>query len=266
MCAKRTVQSSNREAPARRRDEVNALASGLRAIEAFSASRPRMTLSDIARRAGVSRAAARRYLLTLTSAGYAETDGKYFRLTPRVLRLGYAYVSSVPLPQVAQPVIDSLGEKTEEAVALGVLDGTESIIIASTLQNRLVGVFTRVGTHLPAFTSSMGRVLLSGMPDDVIAHKLKAAGPIRRLTPKTKTSPAEILAEIQRIRTDGYSINDEEIELGLRVISAPVRDSTGRVVAALAISVHSARLEAEELRRRFFPLLTKASAELARRL
>lgn len=258
MCALRTGA-----VPQRQRDHVCALANGLRAIEAFSASRPHMTLSDIARRAGLSRAAARRYLLTLTAAGYAETDGKHFWLTPRILRLGYAYISSVPLPQLAQPVIEALGEKTEEAVALGVLDGTESIIIASTLQRRIVGVFTRVGTHLPAFSSSMGRVLLADKPDEGLAQKLKAAGPIRKLTPKTKTSSAEILAEIRRVRTQGYCLNDEEIEIGLRVISVPVRNRIGTVVAALAISVHSARLEADELRRKFFPLLVKASADLA---
>jgi IclR family transcriptional regulator, pca regulon regulatory protein len=255
MCAERT-----------QRDQVSALANGLRAIEAFSASRPRMTLSDIARRAKLSRAAARRYLLTLEAAGYAETDGKHFRLTPRVLRLGYAYLSSIPLPQVAQPIIDAVGEQAEEAAALAVLDGTESIIIVSSIQRRIVGVFTRVGTHLPAFTSATGRVLLADKPDDVLSQKLRSAGTLRKLTPKTITSPSEILAEIGRVRQQGFSLNDEEIEIGLRVISVPVRNRLGNVVAALAISVHSARLEVRELKRKFFSMLVQSSEELGAKL
>lgn len=259
MCAQRTSLTVD---DASERDRVLAFENGLRAIEAFSATRQRMSLSDVARQAGLSRAAARRYLLTLTATGYAEFDGKYFQLTPRVLRLGYAYVSSVPLPQIAQPIIEELGERAEEAVALAVLEGSESLIIASSVSRRIVGIFTRVGTHLPAVTSSTGRVLLAGKSDDIVAQRLQRALPIQKLTPKTRTSPAEIHDEIRRIREQGYALNDEEIEVGLRVITVPVRNPTGSVVAALCISTYSGRFEIDQLKRRFLAVLTEASEKL----
>jgi IclR family pca regulon transcriptional regulator len=248
---------------ARDRDRVAALENGLRALSAFSSSTQWLTLSDVARQAGLTRAAARRYLLTLTAAGYAETDGKRFQLTPRVLRLGFAYLSSVRLPQIAQPIVEGLGERTDEAAGLAVLDGLETMIVATSLSRRIVGIFTRIGTHLPAFSGSTGKVLMAGMNDDVVEQRLLRAGPIRKLTPKTKTSHAEIMDEIRRVREQGYGINDEEIELGLRVISVPVRNSMGTVVAAMCISTHSGRFEADQLKSRFYPPLVAASKQLS---
>jgi IclR family pca regulon transcriptional regulator len=240
---------------------VAALANGLRAIEAFTATHQRMSLSDVARHAGLSRAAARRYLLTLVACGYAEMSGKQFQLTPRVLRLGYAYVASVPLTRIAQPIIEELGEKTDEAVALAVLDGPESLIVASSVSRRIVGVFTRVGTHLPAATSSTGRVLLSDKSDEAILHRLQQSAPVAQLTAKTKISPTEILAEIRRVRDLGYALNDEEIELGLRVIAVPVKTATG-ITAALCISTFSGRFEINQLKAKFLDPLKRASEKL----
>lgn len=260
MCATRTKKINKGKQP--RRDQVTALANGLLAIEAFSATRQRLSLSDVAKYAGLTRAAARRYLLTLTTAGYADFDGKYFQLTPRVLRLGHAYLSSTSLPKVAQPFVEELGELTEEAVALAVLDGPEALIIASSQSRRIVGIFTRVGTHLPALTSSTGRVLLAGRSDDAIQQRLRTTGPLKKLTAKTKTSPDEILDEIKRIRQIGYALNDEEIEIGLRVIAVPVRNGTGSIVAALCVSTHSGRFEIDQLQERFLPILRTASEKL----
>jgi IclR family transcriptional regulator, pca regulon regulatory protein len=262
MCADRTTRSSKTKQS--RRDQVAALANGLLAIEAFSATRQRLSLSDVAKQTGLTRAAARRYLLTLTNAGYAEFDGKFFQLTPRVLRLGHAYLSSTFLPKVAQPFVEELGELTEEAVAVAVLDGPEALIIASSQSQRIVGIFTRVGTHLPALTSSTGRILLAGRSDDVIQQRLRAATPIKKLTSKTKTSPEEILDEIRRIRKLGFALNDEEIEIGLRVIAVPVRNGTGSVVAALCVSTHSGRFHIDQVQQRFFPILATASEKLGR--
>ncbi len=256
MCAKRTIS------PEGERDHVAALANGLRAVEAFSASRRRLSLSDVAKTAGLSRAAARRYLLTLVDVGYAEFDGKYFQLTPRVLRLGHAYLSSVSIPQIAQPFVDELGEMTEEAVAVAVLQGSDALIIASSQSRRIVGVFTRIGTQLPVFTSSTGRVLLARQNDEAVAHKLARSNSIEKFTGKTKTSPEEILAEIRHVRRSGFALNDEEIEVGLRVIAVPVRNSAGTTIAALCISTYSARFEIEQLQTKFLPVLKAASTRL----
>jgi IclR family transcriptional regulator, pca regulon regulatory protein len=263
MCALRTTGVL--VAGSRDRNQVAGLANGLRAIEAFATSRQRMTLADVARNAGLTRAAARRYLLTLVANGYADFDGKRFQLTSRVLRLGHAYISSVPLPQIAQPVVEELGHRTEESIALSVLEGTESLTIASSAPRRIVGIFTRVGTHLPALSTATGRILLAGKPDDAIREILRSAR-IQKLTPKTKTSPHQILEEIRGIRRSGYALNDEEVEVGLRVIAVPVRDTGGSVIASMCVSTYSSRYEVGQLTEKFLQPLLNASEQLQRLL
>jgi IclR family pca regulon transcriptional regulator len=245
------------------RDLVAGLANGLRAIEAFSSHHKLMTVADVARQTGFTRAATRRYLLTLKAAGYADFDGKRFQLTSRVLRLGHAYISSVPLPQIAQPIVEELGHKTEESIAFAVLEGAESLTVASSAPRRIVGIFTRVGTHLPALSSSTGRVVLAGRSDEFIEQLLRTTV-VEKLTYKTKTTPAEIWQEIRRIRQQGYGLNDEEIEVGLRVIAVPVHSSSGIVVAALCVSTYAGRYKADQLKRRFLGDLLEASERLRR--
>jgi IclR family transcriptional regulator, pca regulon regulatory protein len=244
---------------------VAALANGLLVIEAFAASRQRMTLADIAKSTGLTRAASRRYLLTLAANGYAHFDGKRFQLTSRVLRLGHAYISSVPLPQIAQPIVEELGHRTDESIALSVLEGSESLTIASSAPRRIVGIFTRIGTHLPALSTATGRVLLAGKSDDAIKDMLRSFG-VERLTSKTKTQSSEILEEIRRIRQTGYALNDEEIEVGLRVIAVPVRDTDRKVVASMCVSTYSSRYEVEQLTEKFLQPLLKASEKLGQLL
>jgi IclR family pca regulon transcriptional regulator len=263
MCATRTKPIAG--AGQRDRDQVAALANGLRAIEAFAASRARMTLAEVARNTRLTRAATRRYLLTLVANGYADFDGKRFQLTSRVLRLGHAYISSVPLPQIAQPIVEDLGHRTDESIALSVLEGSESLTIASSTPRRIVGIFTRIGTHLPALSTATGRVLLAGKPDDAVKDILRSA-PVERLTPKTKTSASQIWAEIHRIRQCGYALNDEEIELGLRVIAVPVREAGGHVLAAMCVSTYSSRYEVGQLTERFLQPLLSASRRLGQLL
>jgi len=243
-------------------DLVCALANGLRALEAFSATQKQMTLADVARLTGLSRAAARRYLHTMTACGYTEFDGKRFQLTSRVLRLSHAYISSIQLPQIAQPIVEELGHKTDESIAFSVLDGAESLTIASSTPRRIVGIFTRVGTHLPALSTATGRAVLASRSDEEIRRRLQSDG-IKKLTPKTKTTHEEIWNEIHRIRKFGYAINDEEIEVGLRVIAVPVRASGGTVVASLCVSTYSSRYEANQLTRNFLHLLLDASKRLS---
>ena len=259
MCAVRTKDRAGGKASDR--NHVLALANGLRVIEAFSSTRQLMTLTDVAKQTGLTRAATRRYLLTLTDAGYAAFDGKRFQLTSRVLRLGHAYISSVPLPQIAQPIVEELGHKTDESVALSMLEGSESLTIASSTPRRIVGIFTRVGTHLPALSTATGRVLLAGKTDDTIRAFFQSA-PIQKLTTKTKTSIDEIWEEIRRIRQLGYALNDEEIELGLRVIAVPVRDSMGGVIASICVSTYSSRYEVDQLTQKFLQPLLNASERL----
>lgn len=261
MCAMRTNTSSG----TRDRDQVAALANGLRAIEAFAASGQRMTLAEVAKNTGHTRAATRRYLLTLVANGYADFDGKRFQLTSRVLRLGHAYISTVPLPQIAQPIVEDLGHRTDKSIALSVLEGNKSLTIASSAPRRIVGIFTRVGTHLPALSTATGRVLLAGKPDDAIRDLLRSVR-IQRLTPKTKTSPGQIWEEVRRIRQSGYALNDEEIEVGLRVIAVPVREAGGNVVAALCVSTYSSRYEVAQLKEQFLQPLLNASERLGQLL
>ncbi len=245
------------------RDLVAGLANGLRAIEAFSSHHKLMTVADVARQTGFTRAATRRYLLTLRAAGYADFDGKWFQLTSRVLRLGHAYISSVPLPQIAQPIVEELGHKTEESIAFSVLEGAESLTIASSAPRRIVGIFTRVGTHLPALSTSTGRVVLAGRTDEFIEQMLRNTV-VDKLTEKTKMTPAEIREEIRRIRKQGYGLNDEEIEIGLRVIAVPVYNSASMVVAALCVSTYAGRYKIDQLKKRFLHELLDASHRLRR--
>ena len=176
-------------------------------------------------------------------------------------RLGHAYISSVPLPQIAQPIVEELGHRTDESVALSVLEGSESLTIASSAPRRIVGIFTRVGTHLPALSTATGRVLMAGKTDDAVKSMLRSVR-IQKLTPKTKTSPMEILEEIRHIRELGYALNDEEIELGLRVIAVPVLEATGNVIASICVSTYSSRYEIDQLTQRFLKPLLSASVRL----
>ncbi len=260
MCAMRTTEPAD----VRRRDrnQVAALANGLRAIEAFAASRQRMTLAEVAKHSRPDRAATRRYLLTLVANGYADFDGKRFQLTSRVLRLGHAYISSVPLPQIAQPIVEELGHRTDESIALSVLEGNESLTIASSAPRRILGIFTRVGTHLPALSTATGRVLLAGKAGRRDQGH-SAVGPHS----KADAEDQDVVRARSGTRSaasgeSGYALNDEEIEVGLRVIAVPVREAGGNVIASMCVSTYSGRYEVDQLTEKFLQPLLKASEQL----
>lgn len=244
------------------RDIVAALHKGLDVIECFSASHPRLTLSEAARRAGVTRAAARRYLLTLAWLGYAEFDGKFFSLTPRVLRLGYAFLSTASIPRLAQPVLERLADETREATMLSVLDGADVLFIAHSAKRRLLSATASIGTRLPAWCTAMGRVLLAGLEDEALDRWLKGLRP-RKLTPKTVTTQRELMEQVLQTRDQGYAINDEELEIGLRSIAVPVRNPRGEVVLALGISQQAARMTPATMKQRLLPALQSGSAALS---
>jgi IclR family pca regulon transcriptional regulator len=246
-----------------RRDRIGGFAKGLHVIEAFGHDRQRLTIADVSRLTGLERATARRYLLTLVGGGYAGFDGKFFSLTPRILRLGYAYLAATPLPGILQPVLERVSEATKESSSATILDGTDIVYIARSAPRRVMSVGLQVGSRLPAYCASMGRVLLAALPADA-ASAILAASPIEKATPHTITDMKALMAEIAAVGERGYAIVDQEIELGLRSIAVPVYDGSGRVVAAMNVGVHVGRASVEDLKERLLPLLREAQAGLRR--
>ncbi|MHA6626232.1 IclR family transcriptional regulator domain-containing protein [Pseudonocardia sichuanensis] len=226
------------DGPAPRSEHVRSLDRGLAVIRAFDAEHPEQSLSDVARRTGLTRAAARRFLLTLAELGYVRTDGKLFALTPRVLELGYAYLSSLSLPEVAAPHLEALVREVQESASVSVLDGADVVYVARVPTSRIMTVAITIGTRLPAFATSMGRVLLAALPPDERARLLSTA-PARPLTERTITDPDALGRELDAVREAGYCVVDQELELGLRSISVPVRDRNGEVVAAANVSTRA---------------------------
>lgn len=218
------------------RDLMGGLAKGLSVIETFTADRPRQSISQAAAAAGLDRATTRRCLLTLAHLGYADYDGKYFTLTPRVLRLGTACLAVMPLPQIVQPLLDDLSDRIGESSSVAVLDGHEIVYVARAAQKKVMSIALMPGTRLPAYCTSLGRVLLAAQPEVHVRALLEAHPPQAR-TPRTLTDPDRIMAEVALTRTRGYAEIDEEVELGLRSLAVPLRNLRGQTVAALNIGL-----------------------------
>ncbi|MDQ1080201.1 IclR family transcriptional regulator C-terminal domain-containing protein [Pseudoroseomonas cervicalis] len=245
------------------RDLLGGLSRGLAVIEAFDATRPRASIADIARATGLTRAAARRCLLTLAELGYAEGDGRHYWLTPRVLRLGGAWLSSATLPELLQPQLDAVREATGESCSAAILDGTEVVYVARAAARRIMSISLGVGSRLPAHCTALGRALLSALPEGALEQHIAALTP-EALTSHTRTSRAGIRAAIAEARAQGYALVDEELEIGLRSLAVPVRDQRGRCVAAINIGVQTARAPEPVLQERLLPALLAAAAELRR--
>lgn len=243
------------------RDFINSLARGLEVISAFSRSKPRMTLSDMSRATGMTRATVRRLLLTLVREGYAQTDGKHFSLQPKVLKLGFAVISSMGIWEVAQPIMTSLSERLQESCFAAVLDGHEVTYVAKANSNRLVNIGINVGSRAPVHAVSTGRVLLAALSDKKLQQYLDE-GEFAKLTPYTTVSKVKLKAEIDEVRALGWSIVDQELEIGLRSISVPLRATDGEVIAALNVCCPSARISPEEIRTRILGELLTASKEI----
>lgn len=244
-------------------DFVASLAKGLRVIEAFRAERPRLAVADVAQATGLDRATARRCLLTLHSLGYADYDGKYFTLTPRILRLGMGALATLPLPQIVQPWLDQLSEKIGQSTSVAILDETEVVYVARAAQKRVMTVGLMPGSRLPAHSTSLGRVLLAALPESEAQTLIERAD----LTPRTAgslTAPDELLAELARVRAQGHAIIDQEVEIGLRSIAVPVFDARGRTVAALNTGVAAIQAEPGDLARDYLPALLKVQEALRR--
>lgn len=247
------------------RETIAGFAKGLRVIEAFDAGRPRLTITEVAAVTGLERATARRCLLTLVREGYAGFDGKFYWLLPKVLRLGFAYLSSTPLPRLVQPFLEQLSEQTGESCSASTLDGAEIVYIARASQRRVMSVGLSVGSRLPAYCASMGRVLLSSRPEKECAALLDGL-PRKKLTPRTLVDREELMAELQRVREGGYALVDQELELGLRAIAVPLLDAAGNTLAAINVGVQAERVSLETMRATFLPRMRRIQAELRRLL
>jgi IclR family pca regulon transcriptional regulator len=240
---------------------VQSLERGLAVIRAFDADHPELTLSEVARICDLTRAAARRFLLTLADLGYVRTDGRMFSLTPRVLELGYAFLSSLSLPEVAEPHLERLVAQVRESSSVCVLDGDDVVYVARVPTSRIMTVAINVGTRFPAYATSMGRVLLAGLPDGELEAYLGRVK-LSRLTARTIATPAALRTELRRVRAQGYAIVDQELEEGLRSVAVPVRDRDGEAVAAVNVPVHASRNSVESVRRDLLPQLLATVARI----
>ena len=252
---------SGAEATPRPAHFVQSLERGLAVIRAFDADHPQLTLTDVARRTGLTRAAARRFLLTLADLGFVRPDGRLFSLTPRVLELGYAYLSSQTLPEVAEPHLERLVAEVHESSSVSVLDGCDVVYVARVATSRIMRVAINVGTRFPAYATSMGRVLLAGLSAEALDAYVAEAD-LRPLTAHTVTTEEQLHAALATARRQGYAIVDQELEEGLRSVAAPIRDAAGRVVAAVNVSAHASRTSLREMRRRLVPPLLTTAANI----
>src|SRR3954447_23767995 len=217
---------------------VQSLERGLAVIRAFDEHNVELTLSDVARSTGLTRAASRRFLLTLADLGYVRTDGRWFSLSPRVLELGYAYLSSPSLPEVAEPHLERLVGEVRESSSVSVLDGADIVYVARVPVSRIMTVAINVGTRFPAYATSMGRVMLAGLPDEELEQYL-ANVRLDRLSSRTVATPDALRAELGRVRRQGWALVDQELEEGLRSVPAPLRDRAERVVPPVNLSAHA---------------------------
>jgi len=238
------------------------LARGLLVIQAFSERRLQLSISQLSKRTTLSRASVRRCLHTLSKLGFAGTDdGRSFYLRPRVLALGHSYLSSMPLATAAQPILEHLSQILHESCSIALLDGTEIVYVARAHVTRIMAIDLGVGTRLPAFCTSMGRVLLANLPPDELETVLPKIE-FKRYTDRTVSSVEKLRQVLMTVRREGHAIIDQELELGLRSMAVPVRNPAGRVVAAINVGAHGQRVSIQDMRTRFLPYLHAAAQEL----
>lgn len=244
-------------------DVIASLAKGLRVIEAFRAETPRLSIADAAAATGFDRATARRCLLTLHAMGYADYDGKFFTLTPRVLRLGMGALAAMPLPQLVQPWLDQLSEQLGQSTSVSILDETEIVYLARAAQRRVVSIGLMPGSRLPAHCTSMGRVLLAALPPTEARRRIEASDLTPR-TPYSLSDPMAIIERIEQVRRDGHALIDQEVEMGLRSVAVPILNARAQVVAALNTGAAAVQTGPEELLHRCLPAMLKVQEGLRR--
>ena len=266
MTDSRAAPPAGAGATASSNDTVQSLARGLAVIRAFDADHPVLTLSEVARRAEITRAAAGRFLRTLEQLGYVRGSaatgvGRTFALTPRVLELGFSYLSALSIPEIVQPHLERLSREVDESVSAAVLDGEDIVYIARVPTRRIMSVRITIGTRFPAFATSMGRVLLAGMPDASV-DALVAASALPPLTARTVTDAAALREELDRVRAQGWALVDGELEPGLRSVAVPLHDRRGDVVAAVNVSTSATRDSVEHVVERHLPPLQRTATAI----
>jgi IclR family pca regulon transcriptional regulator len=246
-------------------DYVRSIERGLAVIAALGHPGGGSTVADVARAIGVTRASARRTLLTLEQLGYVRCDERLFTLTPKVLDLGHGYRSGMALPEVARPHLQQLMEATDEFCSVSVLDGDETLCVARVAPARIMNVAMPVGTRLPAYATCVGRVLLAGLEPHELDGYLGRVE-LRALTPATRATAPALREEIDRVRRQRYAVVDQELERGLRSAAAPIRDITGRVIAAANVGALAGRITVATLRRTLVPRLRETADAIERDL
>jgi IclR family pca regulon transcriptional regulator len=241
---------------------MTSLARGLAVVQAFSDSRKPQTIAQISQKTGIPRAAVRRCLYTLQQLGYVDAELNNFSLRPKVLTLGYSYLSSTPLTVSSQPYLNAISAQLGESCSLAVLDDGEVLYVARSAASRVMSVALNTGSRLPAYCTSLGRVMLAHLaPQELDAYFAKAR--LKPMTDKTVTNQKRLREILLAVRQDGYAINDEELELGLRSIAVPVRGASGQVLAALNVGAQAGRVSADRMRQEFLPVLQRGAQELA---
>ncbi|MBD8064073.1 helix-turn-helix domain-containing protein [Devosia sp. PTR5] len=242
-------------------DIIQGLIRGLAVIECFDEEHARLSITEVSQRTGLERATARRCLLTLAHLGYATYDGKFFQLTPRVLKLGHSYLATTPLPKLIQPFLEELSHATSESTSAAVLEGTDILYVARASTRRVMSINLGPGARLPAYCTSMGRTLLAALPADE-ARAILDRSELVAYTDRTKADLATITTELAVVAAQGFAVIDQELELGLCSIAVPLFSSSGKVVAALNIGAQTARAPTSRMIAHFLPLMRKVQAEL----
>lgn len=254
--------AGTRQSPAPGDSYVQSFARGLEVIRSFRADAPAQTLSEVAAHTGLTRAGARRILLTLQTLGYVQSDGRLFRLTPRILDLGFAYLSSMPIWNLAEPVMESLRDEVKESCSTAVLDATDIVYVLRVPTRKIMSITLGVGSRLPAYCTSIGRVLLADLPDDEVVARLRASD-LRTLTRNTVTDPDALLARVRQARKQGWCLVNQELEEGLISLAAPITNRAGRSVAALNISGQANRTNAKVAQEELLPALQQAARRIS---
>ena len=241
---------------------VTALARGLAVIRAFGPGRAEPSLADLAKATELPRATVRRCVHTLIELGYAQSNGRHFSLTPKILTLGYAYLSTASLPRIAQPFLERISESCNESCSLSILEGDEVVYLARSARKRIMSVDLSVGSLLPAYCTSMGRVLLAALPEDEARTRL-ARAQLQRFTPHTIVDPDSLGEILNGVRRQGFALVDQELEIGLRSLAVPVFGAGGKVVAAMNVSAQAGRVDIVQLRGPLLDSLRLGVAELS---
>jgi IclR family pca regulon transcriptional regulator len=244
---------------------VQSFARGLQVIRSFSANAPHQTLSEVAAGSGLTRAGARRILLTLQTLGYVVTDGKLFTLTPRILDLGFAYLSSMPIWNRAEPVMEALVQQVQESCSAAVLDATDIVYVLRVPTQKIMRMSLGVGSRLPAYCTSLGRLLLADLEDEDVRARLEASN-IEAMTKHTVTDVDALMAKVAQARKQQWCLVNQELEEGLISVAAPIVNKQGRMVAALNISGQANRTSAKVMQETMLPALVSAAQRVSQLL